>query len=168
MPSAKVIAKKQEAVNDVSQKLQQSVCSIVADYRGLSVAQMTDLRKQLRESNVELQVIKNTLVRRAVADTTLQPLEEYLAGPSAIAFSNDIVAPAKILSTYAKRNDKLKLKGGVVEGRIINESQIKALADLPSREGLLSMLLSVLQAPMRNFALAVKAVSEQKAENSAD
>lgn len=91
MPSAKVIAKKQEAVNDVSQKLQQSVCSIVADYRGLSVAQMTDLRKQLRESNVELQVIKNTLVRRAVADTTLQPLEEYLAGPSAIAFSNDIV-----------------------------------------------------------------------------
>jgi len=86
-----------------------------------------------------------------------------LTGPTAIAFSKeDAVAPAKILSEFAKSNDALKIKAGVVEGKIVGVDEIKALANLPSREGLLSMLLSVLQAPVRNFALAVKAVAEQK------
>lgn len=165
MPNAKILAEKQQLVAEVTDKFRQSACTIVADYRGLTVAQVTELRKQLREAGVEFQVIKNSLTRRATANANLTQLDEHLTGPSAIAFSADPVAPAKIISGFAKKNDKLKVKAGVVEGRVVDATQIKALADLPSREGLLSMLLSVLQAPMRNFALAVKAVGEQKEAN---
>ncbi|WP_438449158.1 50S ribosomal protein L10 [Gorillibacterium sp. sgz5001074] len=163
MPNAKVLEEKQQLVNEVVTKLKESSCTVVADYRGLTVAQVTQLRKNLREAGIEFQVLKNTLVRRATADAALTELDEILTGPTAIAFGKDVVAPAKILSDFAKKNDKLQIKGGVVEGRVVDTAQIKALADLPSREGLLSMLLSVLQAPMRNFALAVKAVSEKEA-----
>lgn len=163
MPNAKVLVEKQQLVNEVTAKLKESSCTVVADYRGLSVAQVTQLRKNLREAGVEFQVLKNTLVRRATAEAELTDLDAVLTGPTAIAFGKDVVAPAKILSDFAKKNDKLQIKGGVVEGRVVDQAQIKALADLPSREGLLSMLLSVLQAPVRNFALAVKAVSEKEA-----
>jgi large subunit ribosomal protein L10 len=162
MPNAKVLVEKQQLVGEVVAKLQASSCTVVADYRGLTVAQVTQLRKTLREAGIEFQVLKNTLVRRATAEAQLTDLDAILTGPTAIAFGNDVVAPAKILSDFAKKNDKLQIKGGVVEGRVVDQAQIKALADLPSREGLLSMLLSVLQAPMRNFALAVKAVSEKQ------
>lgn len=162
MPNAKVLLEKQQMVSDVTAKLKESSCTVVADYRGLTVAQVTQLRKNLREAGIEFQVLKNTLVRRATAEAQLTDLDEVLTGPTAIAFGKDVVAPAKILSDFAKKNDKLQIKGGVVEGRVVDSAQIKALADLPSREGLLSMLLSVLQAPVRNFALAVKAVSEKQ------
>lgn len=162
MPNAKVLLEKQQLVNEVTAKLQQSSCTVVADYRGLTVAQVTQLRKNLREAGVEFQVLKNTLVRRATAEANLTELDAVLTGPTAVAFGQDVVVPAKILSDFAKKNDKLQIKGGVVEGRVVDPAQIKALADLPSREGLLSMLLSVLQAPIRNFALAVKAVSEKQ------
>ncbi|BCG61211.1 50S ribosomal protein L10 [Paenibacillus sp. URB8-2] len=167
MANAKVIEAKQEAVDVVTGKLQNSITTVVADYRGLNVSQVTELRKQLREAGVEFQVLKNTLLRRATAAAELTELNEVLTGPTAIAFSaNDAVAPAKILNDFAKKNDALKLKGGVVEGKVVSESQIKALAELPSREGLLSMLLSVLQAPMRNFALAVKAVADKEEQSA--
>ncbi|GGA51500.1 50S ribosomal protein L10 [Paenibacillus physcomitrellae] len=162
MANAKVIESKQAAVEVVASKLKSSVTTVIADYRGLNVSQVTELRKQLREAGVEFQVLKNSLVRRATAATELTELDEVLTGPTAIAFgAEDAVAPAKILSDFAKKNDALKIKGGVVEGRVVGVDQIKALADLPSREGLLSMLLSVLQAPVRNFALAVKAVADK-------
>jgi large subunit ribosomal protein L10 len=167
LANAKVIQAKQEAVDVVAAKLRESVSTVVADYRGLNVAQVTELRKQLREAGVEFQVLKNTLLRRATAAAELSDLDEVLTGPTAVAFgTNDAVAPAKILNDFAKKNDALKLKGGVVEGRVIGESEIKALAELPSREGLLSMLLSVLQAPVRNFALAVKAVAEKEEQGA--
>lgn len=163
MGNAKVREQKQQLVSEVVSKLRESSCTIVADYRGLNVALVTELRKQLREAGVEFQVLKNTLVRRATAEAELTELDTALTGPTAIAFSKeDVVAPAKILSDFAKKNDKLSIKAGIVEGRIVDISQIKELADLPSREGLLSMLLSVLQAPVRNFALAVKAVAEKQ------
>lgn len=162
MANAKVIEAKQQAVQDIAEKLRGSATTVVADYRGLTVAQVTELRKQLREAGIEFQVLKNTLVRRATAEAELSELDEVLSGPTAIAFSReDAVAPAKILNDFAKKNEALEIKGGVVEGRVVDVDQIKALAALPSREGLLSMLLSVLQAPMRNFALAVKAVAEK-------
>ena len=95
----------------------------------------------------------------------LAELNEHLTGPNAIAFSqDDVVAPAKILNDFAKKNQQLEIKAGVIEGAIASAEEVKALAELPSREGLLSMLLSVLQAPMRNFALVTKAVAEQKEE----
>ena len=161
MANAKIIAGKQQEVEVIATKLRESNCTVVADYRGLNVAQVTLLRKQLREAGVEFQVLKNSLVSRAAASAELNELDSVLTGPTAVAFGKDIIAPAKILSDFAKKNDALKVKGGIVEGRFVDASQVKALADLPSREGLLSMLLSVLQAPVRNFALAVKAVSEK-------
>jgi large subunit ribosomal protein L10 len=163
MANAKVLQEKQQIVADVTAKLRESSCTVVADYRGLNVAQVTELRKQLREAGVEFQVLKNTLVRRATAAAELTELDSVLTGPTAVAFSKtDVVAAAKILTEFAKKNEALQVKGGVVEGRVVDVSQIKALAELPSREGLLSMLLSVLQAPIRNFALAVKAVAEKQ------
>ncbi|MCE5172617.1 50S ribosomal protein L10 [Paenibacillus profundus] len=162
MANAKIIEAKQQEVQVIAEKLRGSATTVVADYRGLNVSQVTELRKQLREAGIEFQVLKNTLVRRATAAAELSELDEVLSGPTAIAFSReDAVAPAKILNDFAKKNEALEIKGGVVEGRVVDVAQIKALAELPSREGLLSMLLSVLQAPMRNFALAVKAVAEK-------
>jgi large subunit ribosomal protein L10 len=163
MANAKILAEKQQAVSEVIDKLKGSSCTIVTDYRGLNVAQVTELRKSLREAGIEFTVLKNSLARRATASAELTELDQYLTGPTAIAFStSDVVAPAKILTEFAKRNENLSVKAGVVEGRVVGYDQIKALADLPSREGLLSMLLSVLQAPVRNFALAVKAVADKQ------
>jgi large subunit ribosomal protein L10 len=161
MANAKIIQAKQQEVDAIATKLRESTSTVVADYRGLNVAQVTLLRKQLREAGVEFQVLKNSLVSRAAASAELSDLDSVLTGPTAVAFGTDAVAPAKILSDFAKKNDALKIKGGIVDGRFYDAAQVKALADLPSREGLLSMLLSVLQAPVRNFALAVKAVSEK-------
>lgn len=167
MANAKVIQAKQESVDAVTAKLRESVTTVVVDYRGLNVAQVTELRKQLREAGIEFQVLKNSLLRRAAAAAELSELDSVLTGPTAIAFSaDDVVAPAKILNDFAKKNDALELKGAVVEGRVIGVEEVKALAELPSREGLLSMLLSVLQAPVRNFALAVKAVAEKEEQGA--
>jgi large subunit ribosomal protein L10 len=163
MPNAKVLKEKQQAVAEVTEKLQASTCTIVADYRGLTVAQVTQLRKSLREAGVEFKVIKNSISRRATENANLTELDPHLVGPTAIIFSkDDIVGTAKIVADFAKKNNNLEVKAGVVEGKVVGQEQIKALAELPSREGLLSMLLSVLQAPMRNFALAVKAVAEKQ------
>lgn len=167
MANEKVIQAKQDAVDVITSKFRESATTVVADYRGLNVAQVTELRKQLREAGIEFQVLKNSLLRRATAAAELTELDEALTGPTAVAFSNeDVVAPAKILNDFAKKNDALKLKGAVVEGRVIGVDEIKALAELPSRDGLLSMLLSVLQAPVRNFALAVKAVADKEEQGA--
>lgn len=159
---------KKQVVAEIAEKLQASKSTIVVDYRGLSVAEVTELRKQLREAGVEFKVYKNSLTRRAADEVNLSDLNESLTGPNAIAFSNeDVVAPAKILNEFAKSHEALEIKSGVIEGNISTLEQIKELAELPSREGLLSMLLSVLQAPVRNLALATKAVADQKEEESA-
>lgn len=165
---SKVIEVKKQIVDEIAGKLKESKSTIVVDYRGLSVAEVTELRKQLRDAGVEFKVYKNSMTRRAADAAELSDLNGSLTGPNAIAFSNeDVVAPAKILSDFAKKHDALEIKAGVVEGNIVTVEEIKALADLPSREGLLSMLLSVLQAPIRNLALAAKAVAEQKEEQGA-
>lgn len=160
---SKALEKKKQAVAEIAEKLRNSKSTVLTDYRGLTVAEMNELRKQLREAGVEYKVLKNTLTRRATAELGLSGLDQHLTGPTAIAFSNeDVVAPAKILHKFAKDHNALEIKGGVIEGRVVGLDEIKELADLPSREGLLSMLLSVLQAPIRNFALAVKAVADKE------
>ena len=164
---SKILEAKKTVVNEIAEKLKSAATVVVVDYRGLSVSQVTELRKNLREQGIEFKVYKNSMSRRAAEATGLEGLNEYFTGPNAIAFSNeDVVAPAKILNDFAKVNDQLEIKAGVIEGEIATAEDIKALAVLPSREGLLSMLLSVLQAPMRNFALVTKAVSEQKDEQA--
>ncbi|AGA56512.1 ribosomal protein L10 [Thermobacillus composti KWC4] len=163
MANARIIQEKQQIVEEITAKLRESATTVLTDYRGLNVAQVTELRRKLREAGIEFRVLKNTLIRRATANAELTELDSVLTGPTAVAFGkDDAVAPVKILSQFAKENEALKIKGGVVEGRVVGFDEIKALADLPSREGLLSMLLSVLQAPVRNFALAVKAVADKK------
>lgn len=155
--------KKEAIVETIATKLTSSKSVIVSDYRGLNVAQVTELRKQLRDNGVDYKVYKNTMTRLATAKTDLTDLDEVLTGPNAIAFcEEDAVIAAKILVNFAKKNDALEIKGGVVEGKVVDLAEIKALASLPSREGLISMFLSVLQAPMRNFALAVKAVADKE------
>ncbi|MHB1628262.1 MAG: 50S ribosomal protein L10, partial [Bacilli bacterium] len=140
-------------VNEIASKLSQSKSTIIADYRGLTVAEITELRKNLRASGVEFRVLKNTLTRRATAQSETQALDVYLKGPTAVAFGlGDLVAPAKVLNDFAAKHKALEIKGGLVEGRLIDAEGVKGLAVLPSRDGLLSMLLSVLQAPMRNLA----------------
>ena len=165
---SKAIESKQVQVEEITEKFKAAASIVVVDYRGLTVGQVTELRKQLREAGVEFKVYKNTLTRRAAEAAGLEGINEFLTGPNAIAFSNeDVVAPAKIINDFAKKNEALEIKAGIIEGTIASVEDVKALAELPSREGLLSMLLSVLQAPVRNFALATKAVAEQKEEQGA-
>ena len=165
---SKAVEMKQTVVQEIAEKFKSAASVVVVDYRGLTVAQVTELRKQLREAGVEFKVYKNTLVRRAAEEVGHADLNEALTGPNAIAFSSeDVIAPARIINNFAKENEQLEIKAGLIEGTLASVEEIKALAELPSREGLLSMLLSVLQAPMRNFALATKAVAEQKEEQGA-
>lgn len=163
-----VLEAKKQIVSEVAAKLRDSKSTIVVDYRGLNVGEVTELRKQLREAGVEFKVYKNSLTRRATEEAGLAGLNEALTGPNAIAFSmEDVIAPAKVLNDFAKKHEALEIKAGVIEGNVATVDEVKALAELPSREGLLSMLLSVLQAPIRNLALATKAVAEQKEEQGA-
>ncbi|WP_158738314.1 50S ribosomal protein L10 [Alteribacillus sp. YIM 98480] len=165
---SKVIEQKQSVVQEIAEKLENSVSTVVVDYRGLDVAEATELRKQLREAGVDFKVYKNTMVRRATEKTNLTELDEFLVGPTAVATSTeDVVAPAKVLNNFAKDHEQLEIKTGVIEGRVASLEEIKELASLPSHDGLVSMFLNVLQAPIRNFALASKAVADQKEEEGA-
>ncbi|MCB4975422.1 50S ribosomal protein L10 [Streptococcus mutans] len=162
------IAKKAELVDAVAEKMKAAVSIVVVDSRGLTVEQDTVLRRNLRESAVEFKVIKNSILRRAAEKADLEGFDDIFTGPSAVAFSNeDVVAPAKIINDFAKDAEALEIKGGAIEGAVSTKEEIQALAALPNREGLLSMLLSVLQAPVRNVAYAVKAVAESKDEDAA-
>jgi len=164
---SKALEAKKKKVEEIRERLEKSKSTIITEYKGLSVPEMNELRKKLRESGVHYSVLKNTLARRAADQANLSVLNEHLVGPTAIAFSEeDVVAPAKILHNFAKEHEALKIKGGIIEGDVVSLDEIKAIANLPSREGLISMLLSVLQAPIRNFALAVKAVAEKDEEGA--
>lgn len=163
-----IIEQKKQLVEEITDKFRNSQTTVVVDYRGLDVSELTELRKTLREAGVEFKVYKNTMTRRAANAAELSELNETLVGPTALAFSNDdAVAPARILKEFGKEHEALEIKGGIIEGKIATLDQINELADLPNYEGMVSMLLSVLQAPIRNFAYAAKAVAEQKEEQGA-
>ncbi|MGG5316843.1 50S ribosomal protein L10 [Enterococcus sp. AZ072] len=162
------IAKKAAIVDEVTEKFTAAASAVIVDYRGLTVDQVTRLRKQLRDANVEMKVIKNSILSRAAEKAGLEGLGEVFTGPTAVAFSNeDVVAPAKIIDEFSKEAEALEIKGGIIEGKVASIEEITALAKLPNRDGLLSMLLSVLQAPVRNVAYAVKAVAEKDEEEVA-
>lgn len=164
-----VIEQKQQHVEVISEQLKNSVSTVLVDYRGLTVSEVTELRKQLRDAGIEFKVYKNTMVRRAADSVGLSELNEFLVGPSAIAFSNeDVIAPAKIINEFAEKHEALEIKAGVIEGSFVSVEDVKSIASLPSRDGLLSMLLSVLQAPVRNFAYAVKAIGEEKEQENGE
>ncbi|MBP1040427.1 50S ribosomal protein L10 [Vagococcus sp. BWB3-3] len=159
------ITKKAQQVEEVTVKFSEAASVVVVDYRGLTVEEVTELRKQLREANVEMKVIKNSILSRAAVKAGLEGMEDVFVGPTAIAFSNDdVIAPAKIMNEFAEKIEALEIKGGVIEGKVSSVEEIVSLAKLPNREGMLSMLLSVLQAPVRNVAYAINAVAESKEE----
>ena len=166
--SEKIIAKKAAIVDEVAEKFQSAVSVVVVDYRGLTVEQVTNLRKDLREAGVEMRVIKNTYLKRAADKVGYEGLDETFTGPTAVAFSSeDVVAPARIMAKYAEDIEALEIKGGMIEGKVVTLEEINELSQLPDRDGMLSMLLSVLQAPVRNFAYAVKAVADKGEEDAA-
>lgn len=163
--SEAIIAKKAEQVELIAEKMKAAASIVVVDSRGLTVEQDTNLRRSLRESDVEFKVIKNSILIRAAEKAGLEDLKELFVGPSAVAFSNeDVIAPAKVISDFAKDAEALEIKGGSVDGKFTSVEEINALAKLSNKEGMLSMLLSVLQAPVRNVAYAVKAVAEKDEE----
>lgn len=163
-----VIETKKQVVQEITDKFKGSQSTVLVNYRGLDVTEVTELRKQLREENVDFKVYKNTMTRRAVEQAELNELSDTLVGPTAIAFSkDDVIAPAKVLGKFAKDHKALEIKGGVIEGKVATLEQLTELAQLPNYDGLVSMLLSVLQAPIRNLAYVTKAISEQKEEQGA-
>ncbi len=152
---------KKAVVDSIVGKLNNAKTTVVCEYRGLTVNQLEDLRNKLRETNSTFCVYKNSMVVRALKEVGQEQLSDILTGPNAIIFSEDVIAGAKVAAKFARRNDNLVLKGGLVEGRVVDAKGIKEIASLPGREGLISMLLSCLQAPVRSFACAVKAVADK-------
>lgn len=163
--SEEAIAKKAEVVKQTVELLNNAESAIVVDYRGLTVAEVTDLRKQLRDAGVKMSVIKNKILDRAVEGTDYEDLKSTFVGPTAVAFSDeDPIAPAKILKNFADDHDALEIKGGFIEKKVKTLDEINEYATMPSREDLLSMLASALQDPMRKIARAVKAVADKEDE----
>ena len=159
------IAKKAEAVKNVNAMLTEAQTAIVVDYRGLTVAEVTDLRKQLRDADVKMMVIKNKILQRAVEGTDYEALNDVFVGPTAIVFSNeDPIAPAKIIKKFADDHEALEVKGGFIEQSVKTLDEINEYATMPGREELLSMLSSALQDPMRKIARAVKAIADKEDE----
>jgi len=150
---------KEQLVAELASKLADAKASFLADYRGLDVEQVNNLRGELRKAGVEYQVVKNTLLKLAARNTGAACLEPHLQGPTAIAIAgDDPVAPAKVLAGFAKANDKFELKGAALDGKLLSIEDIKALAELPSREELLAKMLGSMGAPVSNFVGVLAAV----------
>jgi len=152
------LEQKQATVSEVQAKLQGAQTVIVAEYRGLNVERVTQLRSKARKSGVYLRVLKNTLARRAVQGTPFEKLSEQMVGPLMYGISQDPVAGAKVLSEFAKENELFVIKAGAMPGSVMSAKDIKALAQLPSREELLATLLGTLQAPMTKLVRTLNEV----------
>ncbi len=161
-----VLQSKKAQVEEVAEKFKNNGSSVVIEYRGLSVAEVTELRRALREENVELKVYKNSITSRAAEKAGYNDLTEVLTGPNAIAFGEDSVAPSRILAKFAKKHPNLVLKGGIVENGVVDANGIKTLSTLPNKEGMISMFLGCLQSPIIMFACAVKAIAEKDGEQT--
>lgn len=173
------IEAKKQFVQQLHERMEKSRVVIVTDYKGLDVSTMTDLRRKLREANIDYEVVKNTMLRRASDGTGVEAIRDHFKGPNAIALSyDDPVSPAKVLIDFAKSNDKLEIKIGVLNGKVLDLSSIKSLASLPSREELLATVLSAMIAVPTSFVRALsdvprrilnvlQAIKEQKEQQAA-
>lgn len=164
MASEKVLQEKQAFVAELAEKLGAANAGVIVDYSGITVADDTTLRRKLREAGVEYAVVKNTLLKRAAEAAELNGLDDVLHGTTALATSEDYVAAAKILCEYAEGKDNFKIKAGFMDGQVIDAAKVTELSKLPSKEGLLSMLLSVLNGPIRGLAVALNAIVEKEPE----
>ena len=168
MASEKILNQKKEEVSKLVAKIKEAKLVLLTDYRGINVESVTNLRADLRKANTEYSVIKNNITKRALAEAGIEGLEDKLEGPTAVIMSNeDYLEPSKIIYNFVKENDFYKIKGGVIEGKVMTAEEIVALAKLPSKETLLSMLAGALLANISKFAVALDQVRIQKEENSA-
>ncbi|WFD10378.1 50S ribosomal protein L10 [Tepidibacter hydrothermalis] len=161
---SKIVELKGQVISEIAEKLEKSSSTVIVDYRGLTVEEVTELRKQFREAGVEYKVYKNTLVRRAAKQVGINDLnDETLVGPNAIAFGyEDPVAPARVISDFMKDHPKLELKMGIVEGEFYGKEQIEEFSKIPSREVLIAKLLGSLKAPVSNFAYLIDALIKKQ------
>ena len=155
---------KAAVITDVAAQVARSQTLALAEYRGLTVEHLNNLRKQARDKGVYLHVLKNTLARRAVAGTPFEVAAESMVGPLIYGFSEDAVAAAKVMSDFAKGNDKLVVKGGAYAGKVLSADGVKALAAIPSKEVLLAQLLGLMQSPVSRIARVLAAIAEQRGE----
>ena len=160
---------KQPIVNEISEAINGAASVVVVDYRGLTVAQDTELRKKLRAEGITYKVYKNTLVSRAVEGTEFEALREVLEGPSAFAIStDDATAPARVIAEFAKKAPKLEIKAGVVEGTYFNAEGMKEISSIPSRDVLLGRLLGSMQSPITNLARVLNQIAEKDGSSDAE
>ncbi|MBS5858311.1 MAG: 50S ribosomal protein L10 [Clostridia bacterium] len=163
MASEKILNQKKEEVKKLAEQMKEAKLILLVDYRGINVTDVTELRTDLRKVNSKYAVIKNNITRRALAECGLEGLEEQLEGPTAVIMSDeDYLEPSKIIYNFSKNNDYYKIKGGVIEGKVMSAEEIITLAKLPSRETLLSMLAGALLGNISKVAVALDQVRIQK------
>ena len=166
MPSAKVLEQKKQLVADLAEKMKNASSGVLVDYKGINVADDTQLRAEMRKNNVDYRVIKNTLIRFAAKEAGLEGLDAVLEGTTALAISaDDVIAPAKVVAEFAKKNEDIyNIKAGFMDGKVVSVAEIMEIANLPSKEVLLGRLVGSLQGPIFGLALAIKAIAD-KAES---
>ena len=164
MPSEKILAAKKQVVADLVAQYKDAATFVFASSRGLTVEQDTNLRNELRKNGVKFQVVKNTTLRLVFKELGIEGLDDMLKGPTAVAFSDDVIAPAKVLSKFAEEYEPLEIKGGIVEGRFADKAEIDALAKGPDKETLYSQVVYGLLFPFTKLAMLVKAVAEKAQE----
>ena len=163
------VAEKEPVVQEISEAIKDAASVVLVDYRGLTVAEDTALRKQLREAGINYKVYKNTMMVRAFEGTDCAQLGEYLEGPSAIVISKtDATAPAREITKFAKTAPKLEVKGGIVEGTAYDAKGIASIASIPSRDELLAKFLGSIQSPITNFARVMNQLAEKGGASAAD
>ena len=163
MANQNIIAKKKEVVEEITNKVKEAASTVLFEYQGLTVTETMELRRKLRESGSDYKVYKNTLTKRALSDSGIE-LNEYLEGPTAISFSNDELAPVRILNNFAKDHEALELKAGIVEGKVATTKELKKYAAIPSRDTLLTMLATGMIAKVRDLSICLDLYAKQKEE----
>lgn len=164
MASTKILAQKKETVNDIVNNIKDSEFVILFQYQGLTVAELSELRKKLRETDATVKVYKNTLLKRALDELNLS-FDGFLEGPNAILFGKNLLEPIKVIADFAKEHEKLEIRIGIISGSVADLATINEYATIPSREGLLTMLAAGMMEHVRNLSIALNLYSEQKEEN---
>ncbi len=165
MPSEKILAAKKQVVADLVEAFKGQATFVFASARGLTVAQDTEMRNELRKNGVKYQVIKNTTLRLVFKELGIEGLDDLLKGPTAVAYSEDVVAPAKVIASFEEKIEVLEIKGGIIEGKVADKAGIIALSKVPDKETLYSQVVYGLLFPFTKLAMLVKAVAEKAEEN---
>ena len=168
MPSEKILAAKQQRVDELSSELKGATTYVFVATRGLTVAQDTEMRAELRKNGVKFEVIKNTVLRRVFAELGFEGLDDVFKGPTAVGYSDDIIAPAKVLAKYSKDIEPMEIKGGIIDGKVASLDEVMALSQVPDPTTLQTQVAYSLLFPFTKLAMLVKAVAEKKQEEGGE